>query len=119
VIELDFHKDLPTILEAYEKKELQCFNVPDRNWTRSCTYGGPCAIGVVIPLEWRSKLDDNDTGSDIGSLFTQNIVSAPEDQRREWEQLQDAHDKIVTTPDITFEVLEHQLKALKEKYLDA
>lgn len=88
--------------EAYANGELQA-QQPEDTRVSYCSYAGPCAIGVSIPVDQREdydysqiNLDENDRsfpGMGIGSLEGEGRVFT--DNSEALFQLQKAHDEWV------------------------
>jgi hypothetical protein len=74
-------------LDAYHDGTLQAVKSRDMG----CSYVGPCAIGVSIPVDMRAELDDRDMGSGISTLIRDEIVMGDMDALQD---MQRAHDML-------------------------
>lgn len=87
---------------AFDKGELQIQKGP----MEFCSYSGPCAIGVSVPIELRKQFDGVSIWStSITGLIDDGFVKT--DSENTLEQLQSAHD----SGDI--ELFENTLKELE------
>ena len=90
-IKLSMPTLLPLIWKAYMAKELQA-QLPSDKPDDTCSYDGPCAIGVGIPLTQRARLDRHDT-PEITFLIREGVISIPNSEPiSEYDKLQTAHD---------------------------
>lgn len=55
-IRLDLKEMLPTIIKGVQEKTLQCYKEND---SIKCFYAGPCVIGICLPEDIRSVLDNS------------------------------------------------------------
>lgn len=87
MIHLDLYTDLPKVRAAFDAGELQC----QKEIGANCSYAGPCAIGVMHP-----EAPTLPSASPINHLF-HRYVMVPTAQEQDFCDLQDAHDRVMTS----------------------
>lgn len=110
-INLDLRESLPIIREAFDRKELQMFKLNPG----VCSYDGPCAIGVLIDTERRTKLCGT-----VHHLRTTGQVIIIDDEFKHFNNLQRMHDSACTdfyNRDAAKLKFEELLISLEQEYL--
>lgn len=105
----DIHRDLPIIATAFVAGELQYQKLDDL--VATCSYAGPCGLGVCIPAAdraWFDQADAVEVQDDEGrmcvvgevassTLFDYKLFTAPDiDQIVAFNSIQEEHDYLTT-----------------------
>lgn len=107
---------LPAIKQAVEQGLLQA----QTQKGAVIKYQGPCAIGVILPPDTRSLLDEGSQESvySIASFFeTSEVTVADGDEKEDWEQLQRVHDRWFVNAGLGDDDSNERATAIREEFI--
>lgn len=94
---LSFDSDLPTLINAVLTRKLQALMPGSKAPGMCCMYAGPCAIGILLPVDLRPRFDDWDANDPSFANLANHLVFEVSDwELEDWNNLQGHHDNLLS-----------------------